>query len=183
MGRRRRRDDFEELIGPLAVLLFLFGAVILAFVKALLLIVLIVAGIALAGFLLYLSGRTLCKKLLGIEAYLPSIDWTLPAIPSLDNRWLGIRYPEFPAPSHVPAPHIIGTSGAWKDVLRALEGFPCSAKPTPPRAPGKGALGGASHSQLPGSSSTGTQFAREDSAGAYRDEGSHRHERIRRCGG
>jgi hypothetical protein len=133
MGRRRRRDGFEELIGPFAVLLFLFGAVILAFLKALLLIVLIVAGTALAGFLLYLIGRTLCKKLLGIEAYLPSIDWTLPAIPSLDSRWLGIRYPEFPPPSHVPAPHIIGTSGAWKDVLGKLEQFPCLRSASGPR--------------------------------------------------
>jgi hypothetical protein len=46
MGRRRRGDDFEGLVGPIAVILFLFGAVIIAFLRALLLAVLIGGGLA-----------------------------------------------------------------------------------------------------------------------------------------
>jgi hypothetical protein len=125
MGRRRRDADLEALIAPIAVILFLFGAVIIAFLKVLLVVVLSLAGTALACFLLYRIGRNLWKRQLNIEAYLPSIDWTWPAIPSLDSRWLGIRYPEFSAPSHVSVPHVIGISGAWKDVLGKLEQFPC----------------------------------------------------------
>ena len=133
MGRRRRGDGFEELIGPLAVILFLFGTVIIAFLKALLLVLFIVAGTALTCFLLYRLGRIVWKRQLDIEAYLPNIDWSLPTIPSFDTRWIDIRYPEFSAPSPVPAPHVIGTSGAWKDVLGNLAQFPALRSASGPR--------------------------------------------------
>jgi hypothetical protein len=133
MGRRRRDDGVEGLIGLIAVILFLFGAVIIAFLKVLLVVLLIVAGTALVCFVLYRIGRNLWKRQLDIGVYLPSIDWTLPTIPSLDTRWLDIRYPEFSASSQVPAPHVIGTSGAWKDVLGKLEQFPWPRRASGPR--------------------------------------------------
>jgi hypothetical protein len=95
--------------------------------------VLIVAGTALVCFVLYHLGRKLWKKQLDIEAYLPSIDWSSPAMPSFNTRWADISYPEFPVPSEVPAPHVIGTSGAWKDVLGMLEQFSCLRNATGPR--------------------------------------------------
>jgi hypothetical protein len=52
MGRRRRDDGLEGLIGPIAVILFLFGAVIIAFLKLLVLVLLVGAGAALACLLL-----------------------------------------------------------------------------------------------------------------------------------
>src|ERR1019366_8602067 len=67
------------------------------------------------------------------DAHLPGIDWTLPAIPSFDDCWVVIRYPEFSAPSQVPGPRVIGTSGAWKDVLGKLEGFPALHSASEPR--------------------------------------------------
>jgi hypothetical protein len=125
MGRRRRDDGLEGLIGLIAVILFLFGTVIIAFLKALLVVLLIVAGTALVCFVLYRIGRTLWKRQLDTGAYLPSIDWSLPTVSKFDNRWLDIRYPEFTAPSPAPVPRVIGTSGAWKDVLGKLGQFPC----------------------------------------------------------
>jgi hypothetical protein len=124
MGRRRRGDDFEGLVGPIAVILFLLGAVIIAFLRALLLAVLIGGGSALACFLLYRLGRRLWERQLDIETYLPRIDWSLPAIPSFGTGWVDIRYPEFSTPSPVLISHVIGTSGAWKDVLVDLARFP-----------------------------------------------------------
>jgi hypothetical protein len=99
----------------------------------LLLIVLIVGGSALVCFVLYHLGRILWKKQLDIEAYLPDIDWSLPAIPNFDTRWADIRYPEFSVPSQMPAAHVIGTSGAWKDVLGMLEQFSCLRSASGPR--------------------------------------------------
>jgi len=133
MGRRRRDDGFEGLIGLIAVSLFLFGTVIIAFLKALLLVLLIGVGTAIACFLLYRLGRALWERQLDIDAYLPGIDWTLPAIPSFDACWVVIRYPEFSAPSQVPVPRVIGTSGAWKDVLAKLDGFPALRSASGPR--------------------------------------------------
>src|SRR5438034_1295506 len=120
MARRRHGDDFERLVGPIAVILFLFGAVIIAFVKVLLLVLLIGGGSALTCVLLYRLGRILWERQLDISPYLPRIDWTLPAIPTLDTSWVDIRYPEFSSPSRVPIPHVIGTSGAWKEVIGNL---------------------------------------------------------------
>ena len=124
MGRRRRSDDFGGLIGPTAVILFLCGAVIIAVLKVLLLVLLVCAGTGLACFLLYRLGRNLWERHLDIWAYLPSIDWTLPAIPSFGTGWVHIGYPAFSAPNHVAVSHVIGTSGAWKDVLGKLDPFP-----------------------------------------------------------
>jgi hypothetical protein len=106
------------------MLLFLFGAVIIAVLKVVLVVVLIGAGIALACFLLYWLGRKMWEKATDVTAYLPKIDWTLPPIPSFDARWLDIRYPGFPAPGEVAASHIFGTSGAWKEVMTNADRFP-----------------------------------------------------------
>ena len=133
MGRRRRDDGIEGLIILIAVILLLFGAVIIAFLKVLLLTVLIVGGTALVCIVLYHLGRIVWKKQIDIEAYLPGIDWSLPVIPNFDTRWADIRYPEFSVPNQVPAPHVIGTSGAWKDVLGMLEQFSCLRSASGPR--------------------------------------------------
>jgi hypothetical protein len=134
MGRRRRDDDFEGLIGPIAVILFLFGAAIVAFLKALLLVVLIAGGAALIGFILYRLGRSLWARQMDIEGFLPSIDWTVPAIPSFDSTWIDIRYPEVSFPAyHAPPTHVIGTSGAWKAVMTSLEQFPTLRSAFSPR--------------------------------------------------
>ena len=124
MGRRRREDGIEGLIGVIAVILFLFGAVIIAFLKMLLLVLLIGVATVLAGFLLHRLGRKVSEKQLDIEAYLPRIDWSLPLAPSFDIGWVDIRYPEFPAVRSPGSSHIIGSSGAWKDVFAMLQGFP-----------------------------------------------------------
>ena len=134
MGRRRRNDDFGGLIGLIAVILVLFGAAIVAFLKALLLVLLIGGGAVLGGFLLYRLGRNLWVRQMDIEGYLPSIDWTVPAIPSFDSAWVDIRYPDVSSPAHcAPAPHVIGTSGAWKAVLVSLERFPTLRGSSDPR--------------------------------------------------
>src|ERR1035438_4080034 len=133
MGRRRRDDGVEGLIGLIAVLLFLFGTVIIAFLKALLVVLLVVAGTALFCFVLYRIGRTLWKRQLDSGACLPSIDWSLPTVSKFNNRWVDIRYPEFTAPSPSPVPRVVGTSGAWKDVLGKLGQFPCLRSASGPR--------------------------------------------------
>ena len=133
MGIRRRDDGSEGLIGLIAVILFLFGTVIIAFLKALLVVLLVVAGTALVCFVLYRIGRTLWKRQLDTGAYLPSIDWSLPTVSKFNNRWVDIRYPEFTAPSPAPVPRVIGTSGAWKDVLGKLGQFPCLRSASGPR--------------------------------------------------
>ncbi len=125
MPRRRRDDDWEGLAGPIAILVVLFGAAIIAFLKALLLILLIGGVAALICFLLYRIGRSLWARQMDMEGYLPSIDWSLPTIPSFDSVWVDIRYPEVPFPAHcAPPPNVIGASGAWKAVLGKLERFP-----------------------------------------------------------
>jgi hypothetical protein len=124
MGRRRREDDLEGLITAIVIFLFLFGAVIIAFLKMLLLIFVIGGGTVLACFLLYRLGRKVWERQLDIEACLPRIDWSLPLAPSFDIGWVDIRYPEFPAVRSPGSSHIIGSSGAWKDVLAMLQGFP-----------------------------------------------------------
>ena len=133
MRRRRRNDDFEGLVGPIAVLLFLFGAVIVAFLKALLVIALIAGAVVLVCFLLYRLGRRIWERQLDVEAYLPRIDWALPAIPSFDSTWAVVPYPEFPAANNAPVSHVIGTSGAWKDVVEKLKRFPTLRSASGPR--------------------------------------------------
>jgi Skp family chaperone for outer membrane proteins len=124
MGRRRQSDDLEGLVALIALALFCFGAVIIAFLKMLLLVFLIGGATVLATFLLYRLGRAVWERQLDIEAYLPSIDWSLPVVPGFDSSWVVIRYPEFPAVSPTGSSNIIGSSGAWKDVLAMLQGFP-----------------------------------------------------------
>ena len=125
MARRRRDDDLEGLVGPIAVVLVLFGAAIVAFLKALLLALLIAGGAVLVCFLLYRLGRNLWARQMDVDGFLPIIDWTVPAIPSLNNAWVDMRYPEVASPAHhAPPPHVIGTSGAWKATLASLERFP-----------------------------------------------------------
>jgi len=121
---RRRNDDLEGLIGPIAVLLFLFGAAIIAFLKALVLVALICGGLALVGFVIFRLGRRFWERQLDVEAYLPSIDWTLPSAATFDSTWVRLQYPEFPITTHAAADNVVGTSGAWKDVVRKLERFP-----------------------------------------------------------
>jgi Flp pilus assembly protein TadB len=91
MGRRRRDEGLEGLIGLIAVILFLFGTVIVAFLKALLVVLLIVAGTALVCFVLYRTGRTLWKRQLDSGAYLPSIDWSMPAVSKFDTHWVDME--------------------------------------------------------------------------------------------
>jgi len=133
MGRRRRDDDLSGLIGPIAILLFLFGAVILTFLKTLVVIVVIVDGVALVCFLIYRLGLHLWERQLEIQAYLPRIDLTLRSAPNFDGTWVVLRYPEF-HPSNRPCPpHIIGSSGAWKDVIEKLKPFPTLRSASGPR--------------------------------------------------
>jgi len=124
MARRRRNDDFEGLVGPIAIILVFFGVAIVAFLKALLLVLLIGGRAALVCFLLYRLGRSLWQRQLDIQEFLPNIDWTVPAIPSFDSAWIDIRYPEVSSPAQCAPPHVIGTSGAWKAILGKLERFP-----------------------------------------------------------
>lgn len=133
MGRRRRDDDLTGLIGPIAILLFLFGAAILTFLKALVVLVLIVGGVALVGFLIYRLGRHLWERQLDTQAYLPRIDWTSRSVPTFDGAWMAVRYPEFPSGSRPSPPHVIGTSGAWKDVIEKLKPFPTLRSASGPR--------------------------------------------------
>jgi len=133
MGRRRRDDDLSGLIGPIAILLFLFGATILTFLKALVVIVLIVGGIALLCFLVYRLGLHLWERQLDVQPYLPRIDWTSRPAPNFDVNWVVLRYPEFPQGSLASTPQIIGTSGAWKDVLEKLQPFPTLRTASGPR--------------------------------------------------
>src|SRR5579859_3660124 len=117
MGRRRRDNDIEGLIGPIAILLFFFGAAILAFLKSLLLIALICGGVALIGFVLYRIGQNFWSRQLDVEAFVPQIDWSLPAVPTFDSTWLRIRFPEFSLSNAAPGSNVIGKSGAWKGVV------------------------------------------------------------------
>jgi hypothetical protein len=124
MGRRRQSDNLEGLVALIALAVFFFGAIIVAFLKMLLLVFVIGGATVLACFLLYRLGRKAWEKQLDIEAYLPRIDWSLPVVTSFDTGWVDIRYPELPAVSPTSSPHIIGISGAWKDVLAMLQAFP-----------------------------------------------------------
>jgi len=133
MARRRRDEGFDGLIGPIAVALFVFGAFIIAFLKVLILVSLIAGGVPLACFLLFRVGRSLWHRQLDIEAYLPQIDWTSLSVPDFDTAWAVISYPEF-SPSNVElVPHVIGTSGAWKDVIGKSECFPALRSASKPR--------------------------------------------------
>lgn len=125
MGRRRRGNDLEDLIGPIAVLVFIFGAVIIAFLKVLLLSLLVVGGVVLVSFALYRLGRYLWLRSQDVSRYVPDIDWSLRPVPGLDSVRVDICYPVFPARKEVAAIKVVGTSGAWKNVLVLLDRFPC----------------------------------------------------------
>ncbi len=117
----------------MALVLFFFGAVIIAFLKVLVLVILIAGATVLACFLLYRLGRKVWEQQLDIEAFVPRIDWSLPVEASFITGWADIRYPEFPAVSPPGSSHVIGSSGAWKDVLAMLQGFPALRYASDPR--------------------------------------------------
>ncbi|HUS13127.1 MAG TPA: NERD domain-containing protein [Pyrinomonadaceae bacterium] len=122
MPRRRKNDDFEALALPLAAFIFLFGAAVLAFLRTILLIGVILAGAAVVVAIAIYVGRALWRRQTDIESFLPDINWEVPLPASRFRLHSGgflvnVIYPSFPE-SHSPAPpHVIGTSGAWKDVL------------------------------------------------------------------
>ena len=125
MGRRRRGNDLEDLIGPIAVLVFIFGAVVVACLKVLLSILLIGGAAGLVCFGLYLLGRYVWARSQDVSRYIPDIDWSLPPVPGLDSVRVDIGYPVFSAKKEFAATNVVGTSGAWKDVLVLLDRFPC----------------------------------------------------------
>jgi len=124
MARRRQSDDLEGLIVPVAALLFFLGAAVLAILKTLLAIVAAAAIAALAAFGVYHLARRWWRDRTKVEDYLPEIDWRLPLLPVFDTTWLSLPHPGFPKVADVPAPPIIGTSGAWKDVVAGLDQVP-----------------------------------------------------------
>jgi hypothetical protein len=127
MSRRGREIEVEAVAGLAIVIFLIFGTVILALIKVVTVLLLwaCLLGIAgLAGYGFYRVIRYKWNRQLNIEAHTPTIDWTFPSIPKVDTAWSDIPYPEFPDKTiRLPA-HVIGTSGAWKDVLRMLVDFP-----------------------------------------------------------
>ena len=74
------------------------------------------------------------------DANVPEINWSLPLIPRFDTTWPTITYPQFPNIVIQKPPHVIGTSGAWKDVQTMLDAFPVfrtAADPVELRAAGE----------------------------------------------
>ncbi|PWU09614.1 MAG: hypothetical protein C5B50_27045 [Verrucomicrobia bacterium] len=124
MPRRRREPDFETLAFLIVIALLAFGAAIIAFLKTLILVLVIGTAAILVCSLLFILGRKLWRKKLDLTSYLPNIDWDLPHLPTPATAWVSIQYPNFPASNHSFPPNVIGTSGAWKDVVPMLDRFP-----------------------------------------------------------
>lgn len=103
-----------------------FGFVIVAIIK-LVVTIFIAVGIATLGAAVaygcYRLGRAWWKRKIDIEAAIPRIDWPAAsqktALPTIR-----IPYPTFPDRCRPCPDHVTGTSGAWKDVLQMLDGFP-----------------------------------------------------------
>jgi hypothetical protein len=127
MGRRRSNDGIKAIAGLVFLVLLVFGGIVVTFIKlitSILAVILAIALLALAGYGCYRLGRYWWNRKLDLEAHMPVINWSLPNSQQVDSTWSDILYPKFPDKTIRTPAHIIGTSGAWKDVLRMLEGFP-----------------------------------------------------------
>jgi hypothetical protein len=122
MRRRRKDDGLEALALPIAFLIFFFGAAVVAFLQAIVLIALILACTALVGAIAVYLVRAVWRRQTAIDSFLPDIDWEVPAqLDQSDRLQIELVYPLFPQSNSQVPPHVIGTSGAWKDVLVKTE--------------------------------------------------------------
>lgn len=127
MGRRSKDPPLEAIAGLVFLVIFFFGAVVVAILKVVatfLICGVLLFVIVLAGYGCYKIGRRWWTRKLNVDEFLPVVDWSPPTIPGIDAAWSNIIYPAFPHKEVKQAANIFGTSGAWSDVLGALEGIP-----------------------------------------------------------
>jgi hypothetical protein len=127
MGRRRK-DNSEEIAILAVVTIFVLGAIIVHFAQIIIGIGIIVVSAwlaALCAFGLYRLGQKLWQSHLNVSAWVPDIDWNLPRPAQQGNQdWPKIAYPLLISPPVIMPSNVIGTSGAWKEVVKMQERFP-----------------------------------------------------------
>jgi hypothetical protein len=126
MGRRRR-DSTEEIVKLVMLAVIGLGVVIVHYAKIIVGIGIMFfwTGLAIAGaFGLYRLGKILWRRSMNLSAWQPEIDWDIPQPESCGLNWPKFQYSQLSNPPAILPAHVVGTSGAWKDVTKMLEPFP-----------------------------------------------------------